>query len=312
MRRITAILIFVLCFIMACGLPCNAATKKKVNAKAPFAVISNAKINKKKLKKNEVFEYSFKISLVDSFNYKSKDLVTGPFVKRGSYYYVTIHWKSSKKQEVVQTFKWNNKKKSKTIKGKIPVCPGMQTGKWKIYKIKIENHKAEDWDDEGATLTIHNGKKKRQKKTRDYYYCDLSFADFKVKGKRKADKQAPTFDKETLSISKDKVESGEKVKFSVKVKDESKIEKVTCGWEVTTSYDEVWDLRKEMIYNKKTQSYECTLVLNDDVQMRLVDIHTKDIYGNSKTYTDWCESECERGRKSEFHDAFSKIIIYKK
>lgn len=296
--------------MMSSGI-CEAAKKTKTNAKTPFAKITDARFNKKKLKKNEVFEYSFKISLVDSFNYKSKDLVNGSFSARGSYDYVIVNWKSSKKQKVVQTFKWKTSKKTKTVKGKIPIYPGMQTGKWKIDSIEIWNYSDESECDTGI-LVIMNGNKNKQKKTTGHYWTNLSFADFKVKGKRKPDKKAPTFDKETLSISKDKVESGEKVKFSVKVKDESKIEKVTCGWEVTTSYDEVWDLSKEMKYNKKTQSYECTLVLNDDVQMRLVDIHTKDMYGNSKTYTDWCESECEHGRKSEFHDSFSKMVIYKK
>jgi len=321
MRRITAILVFALCCIMACGLSCNAATKKKVNAKAPFAVISNAKINKKKLKKNEVFEYSFKISLVDSFNYKSKDLVTGPFVKRGSYYYVTIHWKSSKKQEVVQTFKWNNKKKSKTIKGKIPVCPGMQTGKWKIYKITIENYKVDDCDDEGATLTIHNGKKKRQKKTRDYYYCDLSFADFKVKGKRKADKQAPVVQKESLTLSKHYVEPMEKVKISIKVDDVSPIKKVKCSWWVTVdepfykqSTGEYWEEYRscELKYNKETGCFEGFYALKKkDLKAIICDCNTEDMYGNKQTYH-ICDTRFDETTGLIYYEEDPRYMIYLK
>lgn len=315
MRKLITTIILIFCCFMICSGTCEAAKKKKVNAKTSFAVISDAKINKKKLKKNEVFEYSFKISLRDSFDYKSKKLEEGPFNKKAKYYYVRVTWKS-KKQEVEQTFKWKSTKKKKKIKGKIPVYKGMQTGKWKLYSISIFDYNPDNDDDiYGSILDITDGSKKQQKQddSDGYAYRDLSFANFKVKGKRKADKQAPTFDKESLSVSKSEVESGEKVTFSVKVEDACKIEKVTCSWEVMLPDNRVWDLDRDMKYNKKTQCYECTLILSDDdMQARLVDIYTKDIYGNSKTYTDWCGIECQEEPKSEYHDAFSKMTIYKK
>lgn len=303
---------------MICSVPCNAAKKKKTNAKTSFAVISDAKFNKKKLKKNDVFEYSFKISLRDSFDYESEELRYCAFDRKSSHYYVIVHWKSSKKQRVEQIFKWKSTKKVKTIKGEIPIYHGMQTGKWKLDYIEIRDSHPDEEDSSDARLRITNGTKKQQRHNDSdgYAYKNLSFADFKVKGKRKADKKAPTFDKESLTISKSEVGTGEKVTFSVKVEDTSKIQKVECGWEVTSKYSDeptVWNSFRTMKYNKKTQCYECTVSLGeDDVEVRLCDIYAKDIYGNSQIYTDWCTIECQDDMKSEYHDALSKMVIYKK
>ena len=307
-----------LCVLVISGTNCYAAKKNNVNVKTSFAIISDAKFNKKKLKKNNTFNYSFKISLRDSFDYESEDLRYAAFDRTAPYYYVTVCWKSSKAQQITQTFKWKSSKKKNTIKGEIPVYTGMQTGKWRLDYIQIRDSSPNEEDSTDAKLYISHGGKRKQKldDSSGYAYRDLSFANFTVKGKRKADKKAPAFNTESLFLSKNEVKSGEEVTFSVNVKDASEVQMVTATWIVTSNYSNhvtEWDLNQALKYNKRTKRYECKLVLNDaDLQVRLVDIYTQDIYGNSKLYTDWCESECEHGYKSEFHDAFSKIIIYKK
>lgn len=297
-----------ICCIMLCSVSSNATSAEttedtNVNVTTPFAVISDAYLSKKTVTKNETLSYRFTISFVDSFDYASEEFSDGPF--QSDAYKVDVYWKSPDKQEIQRTYKWSGSKTSITIEDTIPIKKGMQAGEWKIAHIYITNDTSEE-----DALSIHHGTEEDQKNNGSFCYrfADLSFSSFNVTGvKKKADNKAPTIVKKSLSVSKTKVKKNKKSTFSVKIKDASGIESVTCIWDMVGK-DDYYDYYKKMKYNKKTKKYECKIKLTEYAQKaRLRCITTKDIYGNIEYY-----SLSNPTFKKKYKKAYSKVTIYRK
>ena len=305
-KHFKPLLFMTLCFFL---LPIQVSAKTETTEQAEpisYVTITDGKVNKKNVKSGDTLKYQFTINdLGISEHDKDQDFDDGIC-------YVTVTWKSSKKQQFTRRYDWKDEKaKSMTISDKIKIMDGMQSGKWKISEIVLYSGEAED-DAEGhihlyGTQTDQNASK--LKNYSEMYVkssADLSFADFKVKKKKgsKVDKKAPTIDISSLKISKSKVKVNKKVTFSVKVKDASKVEYVKSSWQSYgdgTYYNIGSIVDVEMKYNKKKKCYEGKLSIGDyDSKLELIGISTRDIYGNSTYY----------GEK--YQNAFSKIVMYKK
>lgn len=167
------------------------------------------------------------------------------------------------KQRTVREYKWEETKvgNKHIIKDKIKINKGRTPGTWRISGIWIWSALMED---DGETLYIANATTGVTKE--DYTYTDMSALDFTVEG-TKADRKAPKASYKSMKLSKKKVKKNEKVKFSVKVTDQSQIKSVSCRWNYapdrTKKHDEYYAEEVyydyEMKYNKKTKAYECIL-----------------------------------------------------
>ncbi len=298
---------------MLCGGTGNATTVDNISEtesqniiKAPFLEVSNMYISKKRVTKNDELKYRFTLSFVDTFDYESDEFTDGPF--RYDAYSVYVRWESSKNQRIKKRFRWPGNQKSITIEDVIQIKNGMQSGKWRITGIGIEDYGYNGYSEDGEDSLYIGHTDGEDELNYTSLYTDLSFFSFEVKGvKKKADEKAPTMVKNSLSVSKTKVKKNKKATFSVKIKDESQIKEVACIWLEHTK-DDAYDEYLELKYNPKTKKYQCKYKMKDYVQKATLHcIITEDIYGNIKTY-----SMEDKKHKKKYGKAFSKMTIYRK
>ena len=324
-KHFKPLLFMTLCFFM---LPIQVSAKTETIEQAEpisYVTITNGKVNKKVVKSGDTLKYQFTIN--DEGISEHDEAGYFGFYLDDNYYpaslcYVCITWEAPKNQIIERSYKWNReKKKSLTISDKIKVMDGMQSGKWKLARIQIVDGLGDD--EGGGVININDFND-----LSDYAdcYADLSFAGFNVKKKKgtRVDKKAPTIDLNSLKVSKAYVKTNEKVTFSVKVKDSSKIEYVEAGWRSYLGKDgkEAGYLNDyKMKYNKKKKCCQCTVSLADDeIQKLLLEgIYVKDIYGNATVY-----SVDVNGKQIEYYTSklkwkkygkasdFSKVTIHRK
>jgi len=219
----------------------------------------------------------------------------------------TIHvcWASSVGQGVVVSHKWtgtNTKNPRIKIEGELPIKKGMSPGQWKLKYIQLVI-------DEDSNLEIVDVDED------DYSFVlkyDFIGTDFLVKG-TKADVQAPTIKLNSLKLSKRRIKKNQKSKFSVKVKDDSDIQEVTCEFGLfkwgndTKQYDKMF--YGTMKYNKKKKRYEYNVKYNTKKykKAQLIRVVAEDEFGNRKgNYGDYTSSD------RKYYDAYKRIMIYSK
>lgn len=281
-------------WILLCSLillfcvPVSAKTKN-------VAFITNGKISKKSAKPGDVLRYRFKVT--DNGITKTDSGVFNEGIEM-----VRITWCSEKeKQRIQKEYPWDKfgkHKRSINISGKIKIRKGMQPGKWRISSIAFVSFGGEDSEE----VYVHNRKVRGKAGN-----LDLSFADFKVRSKAKADTSAPVLDMDSLKVTNRY--GGGKRKLRIKVKDQSPIQYVNCFWSIKekgigqTGYEEY-----VMKYNKKQKCYECSLWNGSGKEeyMDLDGIEVCDIYGNAYIYYSKYVQYVEESAKRDF----SKASIY--
>ncbi len=297
--------LFILCgFIMLCGVTSNATTVDNVSEtdsqtviRVPFAEISDIYFNKRTVTKNEELSYRFKLTFLDTFEQDGRK----PF--HFNKYKIEVCWRSSKKQYLTKKYLCERQENYVILEDTIPIKNGMQSGKWQLASLSIMGL------GKGESATSHRNIVHKNEQDRSWEgYADLSPISFTVTGvKKKADEKAPTFVEKSLKISKTKLRPNKKATFSVKIKDASKITKVTCLWDEITDGD-IFGKYIELKYNPKTKRYEGKYKMKSYVEKaQLCYIETRDIYGNCERYT----LEEKKYRK-KYGKAFSKMTIYRK
>lgn len=312
MKKLKKILLGLAAFlVLTAGVKAQAAEEYYPDPTQPFATITDMSISSKTVRPGDTLKYSLILNEHDTaayFIYTSEG-------NRREPRHIEIVWESPDgKQRTVREYKWEETKvgNKHIIKDKIKINKGRTPGTWRISGIWIWSALMED---DGETLYIANATTGVTKE--DCTYTDMSALDFTVKG-TKADRKAPKASYKSMKLSKKKVKKNEKVKFSVKVTDQSQIKSVSCRWNYapdrTKKHDEYYAEEVyydyEMKYNKKTKAYECILRGGSGKKslMYLESISVEDEYGNRTWYASY-----NRGKKwKKWKKAIKKMVFYRK
>ena len=296
--------------ILTAGVKTQAAEKYYPDPTQPFATITNMSISSKTVRPGDTLKYSLVLNEHDTesyfvYTYANEKRTPGT---------IAIRWESSDgKQRTVREYGWEDTKvgNKHIIKDEIKINKGRSPGVWKVTGIWVCETGWDTGEDDDISLYIKNATTGETKE--DHTYADMSALDFTVEG-TKADRKAPKASYKSMKLSKKKVKKNEKVKFSVKVTDQSKIESVGCTWAYVKNrtkkkgkyYEDEYDYYYEMKYNKKTKAYECTFRGSQDKKslMYLESISVKDEYGN------WCSYGMSDGKK--WKKAIKKMVFYRK
>lgn len=326
MRVLTRYIGRFICLMMLFVVPTlyvNAEAMTDIVPKSPIEV-TNFTINKKSLKKGEKAKYSLTIKDIGINDYIAEmsdksgwDIYSLTAIYgEPPYYYgsdtVYLYWKSSKKQYVVQAFEWNEEDKENgelKISGKIPIEKGMKKGIWRLVAIAFE------YNDEVFYV-------KDSRETIDENclvpMLDFSAIDFKVSGTGKADSKAPALHLNSMKLSKSYVKNNQKSTFSIKIKDNSKIEEVVCVWDVydKSNKGKIGDYFEicRMKYNKKTKTYQGSIKLdtNYESKAQLVGIEVRDVYGNEKAYYSYKHDYSSKNhlkKISKYYNAYKNMTV---
>lgn len=288
----------------------NAQTQQNVT----FPIeIKDIEMDKKSFFKGDTVKYSFTIKDLGVEEYMNETVGLNEIYNNEPLHYldtdcVYLYWKSKGNQCVIQSFAWTEKSKKKgelRISGDIPVKEGMKQGTWYLAEIYFQ------YDDE---LTYVRDNRERIDEDDNEKLMDFSALDFQVTKTGKLDKKAPTIDLNSLKLSKAYVKKNQKSRFSIKVKDNSKVDEVVCVWDF---YDKTNKSNEgdyyhfyRMKYSKKTKRYQCSVKLDAryESKAKLVAIEVRDIYGNQKSYH-CLKSENSRKRNKKYVNAYQKMIL---
>ena len=308
MKRLKRILFGMAAFlILTAGGKTRAAEKYYPDPTQPFATITDMSVSSKTVHAGDTLNYSLVLNEHDTASYFVYTALGRECTPRT----IAIRWESPDgKQRTVREYGWEETKvgNKHIIKDKIKINKGRSPGVWKVTGIEICEISYDSGEDDSESLYIANTTTGITKE--DCTYTDMSALDFTVKG-TKADRKAPKVSYKSMKLSKTKVKKNGKVKFSVKVTDQSKIDSVSCTWAYVPdrtkkkNRDEFNDYY-EMKYNKKTKAYEYTFRGSKEKKslMYLVCIRVKDEYGNSTSYSSY---EGKNWKK-----AIKKIRFYRK
>lgn len=283
------------------------AVKAEKKIPNPPITVTNVKLNGETFHAGDTLKYSFVIEDVgiDEFVKKYGEDWNFSYTKKNKgVHTVYACWKSSVGQTIFVTHKWkgtNNKNPKLTAKGEIPIKEGMRSGKWRLVFIELDM-------DTDSYLVIEDVD------TNDYSDMKYDFVgtEFLVEG-TKADVQAPSIKWNSLKLSKRAVKKNQKSKFSVKIKDKSDIEEVSCSFGLfksgnnTKDYDKV--IYGTMKYNKKKKRYEYNVKFDTTKyrKAQLLEIEVRDEFGNWKRY-----GGDHTYLDKRHYNAIKRMIVYSK
>ena len=300
--------------ILTAGGKTRAAEEYYPDPTQPFATITDMSISSKTVRPGDTLKYSLVLNEHDTASY----FVYTAIHRECTPETIAIRWESPDgKQKTTREYGWEETKvgNKHIIKDEIKINKGRSPGVWKVTGIWICEVCLDSGEDDSEYLYIENATTGVTKE--DYTYTDMSALDFTVKG-TKADRKAPKASYKSMKLSKKKVKENEKVKFSVKVTDQSQIKSVSCRWNYapdrTKKHDEYYAEEVyydyEMKYNKKTKAYECILRGGSGKKslMYLESISVEDEYGNRTWYASY-----NRGKKwKKWKKAIKKMVFYRK
>ena len=309
MKRLKRMLFGMAAFlVLTAGVKAQATEKYYPDPTQPFATITDMSVSSKTVHAGDTLNYSLTLNDHDVASY----YIYTSEGNRCEPSYIQVVWSGpDKKQKIDRWYEWEETKVGNRhiIKDKIKISRGRTPGKWKIGAIWIWSRSIED---DGEELYIGNSTTGVTKE--DCTYTDMSALDFTVEG-TKADNKSPKAFYKSMKLSKKKVKKNEKVKFSVKVTDQNKIESVSCRWIYVPNrrkksgefYEDEVDNTYKMKYNKKTKLYEYTFRGSKEKKslMYLESITVKDEYGNKETYG------LAYGSK-KWRKAVKKMVFYRK
>ncbi len=317
--RVKLYLMILISFVIIFASTVSASQEQSVTLKSEkpqFATITKRKVNKKNVKPGDFFKYSFTITNtgLEKIVY-DYDII--PFSETKKIHEVILVWQSPKKQsiECSYTGKYNKKTKTFQISDKIKIQKGMQEGTWKLKSIILSAyHDVGEDDYYSASAKIYNSKIKNDCDNSDSnIMMDLSFADFRVRGTgKKLDREGPTVSPKGFNLSKKSISTKQKSKFTLKVRDKSKIKSVECVWAVyENGYKDPDYIRSKMKYNKKRKIYEYNVKLQKkDKKAKLIGIYLKDIYDNYRDYR--IDNGKAKSLKDDFYGKHKNYLLGKK
>ena len=308
----------VICFIsmvlisIAPAIYVNAQTTTEQCSTFPVEV-TDMKVNRRYFFKEKTFKYSMTIKDLGIQDYINENGGFSQIYYNEPLYYldvdgVYLYWKSTRGQYVIQSYEWTEKSKEKgelKISGKIPVREGMRNGTWYLSTIYFQF---------GDEIVLVKDNRECTDEEDIEPMMDFSAVDFKVKMHGEVDEDAPTLDLKSMKLSKSYVKKKQKSTFSIKVKDDSKVNEVVCIWDVydkTNKSDDgdYFDIYR-MKYNKKTKKYECSVKLDTKYESKaqLVGIEVRDIYGNDKNYYSF-KSLYDGKRDKKYYKAYKNMTV---
>ena len=186
--------------------------------------------------------------------------------------------------------------------GEIEIKETSESGIWKISWIKAEDI----YDNQ---IEIHNSN------VYDFYEekADLSAGDFEVEG-TEADIHAPVIDIESLKVSKNQAGTGDKVKISIRITDETEIKHVFMFYQrpqtkntesMVLKYNNITGYYEGEIEIKETSEsgiWKISWIKAEDIYDNQIEIHNSNVYDFYEEKADLSAGDFEvEGTEADIH-----------
>ena len=198
--------------------------------------------------------------------------------------------------------------------GKIEIKETSESGIWKISWIKAEDI----YDNQ---IEIHNSN------VYDFYEekADLSAGDFEVEG-TEADIHAPVIDIESLKVSKNQAGTGDKVKISIRITDETEIKHVFMFYQrpqtkntesMVLKYNNITGYYEGEIEIKETSEsgiWKISWMKAEDIYDNQIEIHNSNVYDFYEEKADLSAGDFEVYIDNRYENIIplSDVIVYNK
>ena len=251
--------------------------------------ITDMEVSSKEVKPNETLKYKISLNIdeekLEKYLLQEEYGDNIPSRITAGINFIDVYWADRPGTAKRYDSKKIKKGKDYIIEDGIEIRKGMPAETRKIYKICIKAAiKKNGYYWEGKDIEIYNNNTAGS--WYHGFYKEMSALDFSIVG-TSCDNKKPRIHAKTAKISKKKVKRKRNVTFSIKITDESAIQKVWC-WCTTQRYykgeKQTYSEPYDMKYNKKTKRYECKIPAGkrENVTKGIKEIYAMDEFDNMR------------------------------